>query len=283
MTGVSQPADAAADRDRDPVPASRLATAAGWPASAARLNGPHRPPQLLISVRSPDEIDQALAAAVDIVDLKEPRRGPLAPTHPDLWRYAGSQRLRSAASLSAALGERDDAIEIAGQLTAEFAYAKVGPSGCATVWQILGLWADVRAALAAPIELVAVAYADYEGAGCVAPEAIFATAHQADLRHCLIDTYSKDGRSSIDHLGYDRLAQLARQAHDAGLRWALAGAIQTNCLPELARRGIRPDCFGVRGAVCDTDRKGHLSDHRIRHWQESLAAWNVDAVHSAGT
>ena len=44
--------------------------------------------ELLISVRDQDELLEVRKSPVGIIDLKEPKRGPLAPADVQLWRYA---------------------------------------------------------------------------------------------------------------------------------------------------------------------------------------------------
>ncbi len=229
-------------------------------------------PKLLVSVRNRNELATAAAGGVDIVDLKEPRRGALAPADAELWSHAASFRrgLSSSSLLSAALGERADAIRVAGRLPPAFAFAKVGPSGCSSADAISDLWAMVRQRLDDRIELVAVAYADFQAAGSLPPEAIFRLAAEAGFSRCLIDTYVKDGRSTLDHLGMDGLVSLAKVARKAGLWWTLAGSIRVDCVSLLRQHAVLPDCFGVRGDVCRRGRAGTLSGKRVTVWKESL-------------
>jgi uncharacterized protein (UPF0264 family) len=229
-------------------------------------------PKLLVSIRNRDELAAVMAVGVDIIDLKEPRRGPLAPADAELWSHAAS--LWSAGSptslLSAALGERADAIQIAGRLPSAFAFAKVGPSGCRSAGDMRDLWAAVGERLDDRIELVAVAYADFQAARSLHPEAIFQLAAKAGFARCLIDTCVKDGRSTLDHLGMDGLASLASVATEAGLWWTLAGSIRVDCVSLLRQHAVWPDCLGVRGDVCRRGRAGTLSSQRVTIWKESL-------------
>ena len=59
-------------------------------------------PKLLISIRDRRELATVLDCGVDIIDLKEPGRGPLAPTDPRLWSQAAAlwEGRRPASSLS---------------------------------------------------------------------------------------------------------------------------------------------------------------------------------------
>lgn len=229
-------------------------------------------PQLLVSVRNRRELATVLASGVDIIDLKEPGRGPLAPTAAELWSYAASlwEELSPSSPLSAALGERADAIQIAGRLPSAFTFAKVGPSGCHGIGAIGDLWTAVRERLDDRIELVAVAYADFQAARSLQPEAIFQLAAEAGFERCLIDTFVKDGRSTLDHLGMDGLAALANMAREAGLWWTLAGSIRVDCVSLLRQHAALPDCFGVRGDVCRRGRASTLSSERVTVWKESL-------------
>ncbi len=227
---------------------------------------------LLVSIRNRDELAAVMAGGVDIIDLKEPRRGPLAPADAALWSHAASlwEALGPTSLLSAALGERADAIQIAERLPSAFAFAKVGPSGCRSPGAMRDLWAAVGERLDDRIELVAVAYADFQAARSLPPEAIFQLAAKAGFARCLIDTYVKDGRSTLDHLGMDGLASLASVAAETGLWWTLAGSIRVDYVSLLRQQAVWPDCFGVRGDVCRRGRAGTLSRQRVTIWKAFL-------------
>src|SRR5258706_11336714 len=72
--------------------------------------GPARPAagriRLLASVRSEAEAEAAIDAGADVLDLKEPRRGPLGPCNPATLRSVAALRDRrsSRLPLSAAIG-----------------------------------------------------------------------------------------------------------------------------------------------------------------------------------
>jgi uncharacterized protein (UPF0264 family) len=242
-------------------------------------------PTLLVSVRSEEEFNDAWIAGVPIIDWKEPRRGPLAPAAPELWRWAASSieapspadGERSPLSgyvsrLSAALGESDQACRVARSLPPVFSFGKAGPSGCESEHALKKLWSDVRAALDRSITLVAVAYADHQAARCPPVDQVFRLASDLGIQHCLLDTFQKDGRSTIDHLGLKRLRELQSLVESHRLWWALAGSLRVDDVDRLGQHGIAPHCFGVRGDVCDGDRNGRLSAARIATWQSTLNA-----------
>ena len=235
-----------------------------------------RTPKLLISVRDAREIGRVLNRAVDILDLKEPRLGPLAPTSPEFWTQAVSLVTENTSTeLSVALGERDEAVKIAGLVPEGIGFAKAGPGGCSAECDLTDLWSRVRYELPSCVELVAVAYADAGAAGSVSPIRVFQLAAQFGLRRCLIDTFTKDGRSTWDHLGPDGLLELQASARDSGLSWVLAGSIQRTHCRKIWDAGIFPDCFGVRGDICDGGRTTGVSPGRVADWQGELAEWSL--------
>ncbi|MDC0288244.1 (5-formylfuran-3-yl)methyl phosphate synthase [Rubripirellula sp.] len=231
---------------------------------------------LLVSVRDRGELLEVRKSAVRIIDLKEPRRGPLAPADASLWQFAdelwrGSNG-RSQGLLSAALGEQDQAREVAASLPETFAFAKVGPSDCETEASLSALWDEIRVALRDSTELVAVAYADWKLANCPAPDVIFRLASEHGFKRCLIDTYQKDGRSTVDHLGYPTLHKLHQVARQQGLWWTLAGSIRRPVVDELQALGWMPDCFGVRGDVCSGTRTTEIAHDLVQAWCQRLVA-----------
>lgn len=243
--------------------------------------------RLLVSVRDIGELQAAYEAQVDVIDLKEPRDGPLAPVDPELWglavRVISGHRISteenrnfsqsdgpSGPLLSAALGERDQAAGVAASVPPAFAFAKVGPSGCDQMMSLHTLWSEIGVLLPKQVELVAVAYADSDEASCLPPESVFRAAADVGIRRVLIDTFTKNGESTLDRLGRKRLGELSELAAELSLWWALAGSIRREHLATLWADRIRPDCIGVRGDVCHTDRTGALDPQRVKAWRSML-------------
>ncbi len=224
--------------------------------------------ELLVSVRDLVEAEIAVAESVDILDFKEPRKGPLAPVDATIWHQAG-ERFTSA-RLSAALGERETALAVAAAVPANFSFAKAGPYNCSSIDRLRVLWSDVRERLPQSVELVAVAYADHLAAACLSPEMIIECAASEGFDRVLIDTFAKDGRSSVDHLGSDRLCLLRHATSLHGLSLMLAGSIRRAELGNWLQIANCPAGFGVRGDVCRNGREGELDAKKIRDWQEEL-------------
>ncbi|WP_436716987.1 (5-formylfuran-3-yl)methyl phosphate synthase [Roseiconus lacunae] len=244
-----------------------------------RLGPPPSPPKirLLVSVRNLEEAKVAIAGGVRLVDLKEPSKGSLAPTSPDIWRSVSEFLTQDAGDhncagidLSIALGEPDTAVKFADQVPRTVRFAKAGLSGLDSAEAVLKFWRLLRAQLPAPVTLVAVAYADYQVAGTLSPEEVAQLALQFGLRHVLIDTFEKSGGSSLKQLGRQRLGEFAVAAQTLGIWWALAGSIDRQETQSLLKDQVWPDCIAVRGAVCEGDRAGTISPGRLVGWTSML-------------
>lgn len=230
------------------------------------IDGP-KPPELLVSAKSIEEF-QILAAIdeVSIIDLKDPSWGALSPTSADFWQQVAKRSSESnlRQPLSAALGEFDQADQCVGQLPSEFRFAKMGPGGCRDAGLLQQRWKSILNRLPKSTDLVAVAYADFSTAQSIAPIAVLHNAVDRGMTRILIDTFSKDGRTSIDHLGIDQLQTFADTAQACGVWWSLAGSINLVQVDQLLSAGIYPDCIGVRGAVCESGRANMLSQEKCQ-------------------
>src|SRR5438552_9682827 len=138
-------------------------------------------PRLLVSVRDAAEAYAALAGGADLIDVKEPTRGPLGraddATIADVVRAVGGR-----VPVSAALGELHVHPDVP---PVPLDYVKWGLAGWdGRDWQ--------RALADAPRQAVVVAYADWQDAA--APNAAFVAQFAAERRAAalLIDTFVKD-------------------------------------------------------------------------------------------
>jgi uncharacterized protein (UPF0264 family) len=205
--------------------------------------------KFLASVNDPAEALTALASGADIIDLKDASRGALgalAPTAIAQCIAAVSGR----AKLSATVGDlpmTPDLVRDAVLATAATGvdYVKLGlfqggdPATC------LGMLADE----AKDVPLILVVFAD-------APpgfDAIGAAA-RFGATGIMLDTANKDGRSLLDHLPLDRLADFVAAARANRLVAGLAGSLRAANVPALVE--LKPDLLGFRGALCANGARG---------------------------
>ncbi|MBY0528476.1 MAG: (5-formylfuran-3-yl)methyl phosphate synthase [Gemmataceae bacterium] len=220
-----------------------------------------RQPGLLVSVRSVAEAEAALAGGADLIDVKEPARGPLGRAD-DAIVEAVIRTVARRRPVSAAMGELPlDRHYCPREGLASLDYVKWGLAGwVGRCWQsqlLLRIAGETE-----PRRGVAVAYADRERARAPAPSSVCAFACEQQLGVFLIDTYQKDGRTLLDWMTPTEIEPLVQRCRDAGVRVALAGSLGVKEIGTL--RGIMPDWFAVRGAACIDGRDGTVAVERVR-------------------
>ncbi|GBC85520.1 hypothetical protein HRbin11_01970 [bacterium HR11] len=227
--------------------------------------------KLLVSVVDPEEAQTALAAGVDILDVKNPAEGSLGAPSPETVR-----RIRAitppVVPLSVAIGDMPNlpgtaALAAYGAARLGATYVKVGLWGVSTEAEAWTLLRAVQAACAEfpTVRVIACGYADADRLPHrpLPPLCLPAVARAAGVHGCMLDTALKDGRRLWDFLSEADLRAFIAAAHEAGLLVALAGSLQAEDLPRL--RGLGADVVGVRSAACrDGRRTGPLDVERLR-------------------
>lgn len=225
-------------------------------------------PQLLVSVRTPDEALDALAGGAGIIDIKDPASGSLgmAPLL-DQYQIAATVRASSPVPLSAALGELADwQSQPMPVLPPHLQYAKIGLAGMGAEPHWRAIWKQVRTEFdvlrGKSLEWVAVAYADADRAGAPSVKEVLHAAIEEGCRVFLIDTWQKGAERLVDLLSLPQLRELIERAHFHQLKVGLAGQIVRSDLPALLE--ISPDIIAVRGAACQSgDRGGAISASEV--------------------
>jgi uncharacterized protein (UPF0264 family) len=228
--------------------------------------------RLLVSVRSAAEAETAGVGGADLIDVKEPTRGSLGAVDPAmLARIAAA--VPESMPLSIALGDHAtptaaartmDLIGAVARRPTEL-YVKVGLAGVAGPAAVHAvLEATVEAAEGSPLkpEVVAVAYADHQLAGGVAPKVVLEAAAQAGARGVLLDTWTKDGRSLFAWAAQSDIRRWLERARTVGLLTALAGSLALDQMDLVS--ALDPDVLGVRGAACENGRAGAVSARLVR-------------------
>lgn len=215
-----------------------------------------RVPNLLVSVRSAEEARAALAGGADLIDVKEPARGPL-----------GAADFEVAEAVVATVMGRA-AVSVAGGEWETGAGTRV-PAGVSYVkWGLAGLKQRPRVAANAirrcppPTRPVLVAYADFQRAHSPATAELVELAIQLRFPALLIDTAVKDGSSLTDWIDLEPLTAMRLRLGAANVSLALAGSLDADAIRRLA--AVRPDWFAVRGAACVGGRGGSVCPDRVR-------------------
>lgn len=228
-------------------------------------------PGLLASVATLAEMEVALGAGADIVDLKNPAEGALgawaeAPLKAAVsrWRAAGC-----IPGLSATVG--DQPLEAATILAAARRTAATGvplvkigfPLPRDGAGAALGPVLDALRPLARETRLIAVLFADQE------PDlATLAQFAGAGFHGVMLDTADKAAGGLLVHLPVQRLAGFVTAARAAGLLTGLAGSLKLEDIASLA--ALQPHYLGFRGALCATGRTSALDPARLARVREEL-------------
>lgn len=226
-------------------------------------------PLLLVSVRSAAEAREAILGGADIIDVKEPDRGPLGAADPltllDIAREVGHQK-----PLSAAMGEllaKQQAISL--KSLEGYRWIKLGFSGCEgnTPWH--ERWEALEQVFVKQCRLVAASYADHAAARCQPPISI---AKSLPLRDSifLVDTFTKSGKSLFDVMSRNEIVELRTYLHSHGAQLALAGSLRAELAEQIAQ--CAPDIVGIRGAACASGRSSHIVAERVRAFRAALSA-----------
>lgn len=256
--------------------------------------------RLLVSVRSLDEALLAAAAAVDLIDVKEPAHGPLGMAAAEVRREIG-QQLGAKHKLSAACGELRDYVarsvhegDKIDEATSDpyhpaawagYRFAKIGLAGCAmdSNWQ--QKWLAWRAQLPAFVQPVLVCYAD--GEGCDAPsfEDMRRFATQVGIGMLLFDTWDKSGPGLCELWQAADFLRIGQELRQAKVAYVLAGKLGIGDVYGLRRWGA--SYLGIRSAVCDVAssgddaRCGKLNAAKIEAWRHSLRQVATNTIHQA--
>jgi uncharacterized protein (UPF0264 family) len=236
-------------------------------------------PGLLVSVRDAEEAEAALAGGADIIDVKEPTRGPLGAADASAVVSVVSA-VAGRAPVSIAVGELLDWSEVDWQRHVEtigggIAYCKFGLAGCSNVDDWHSRWRQAAAMLGEATQPVAVVYADWQKAAAPRPDQVLAIAQSANCRVLLVDTWDKRGGTLLDHWSFGDLNDFGHRVHRAGLGLVLAGSLAGTQLQLAAR--CRPALLAVRGAACQGGRGGRVTAARVAAIRAAIGGMGRDS------
>lgn len=235
-------------------------------------------PKLLVSVRNVQEADLALAARVDLVDVKEPAQGPLGAASPETIQEILRKADRRART-SVAFGELFE-FERDGRFSALFNgmkaqtvrwpdYVKVGLSRCASNANWPEKWRQFLEIFPQHATAVGVVYADWTHARSPPPAEVIAQARTLKSAAVLIDTFDKRGPGLLRLFSIAVVKSLIDEIHAARMEVAIAGQLTLD--DALAIAPLKPDYIGVRGGVCRPDRNGEIDPQALLAWRQAIA------------
>ncbi len=243
--------------------------------------------KLLVSVRDAAEARTALAAGVDLIDVKEPHQGSLGAAAPEdiaaIAAVVGTQ-----VPLSVACGELLDTRDVADVWSSGVLhginYAKLGLAGCSLLDDWPDRWQRALARLPSSVCPVAVAYADWRTCDAPSAESVLHHALQLRCRALLVDTFDKSAGNLLTQTTLEELKSLASQVRSHGLMFVLAGSLDQAAINTVA--SIDPDYIAVRGAVCRGGREGSVDGKKVQEIKSLLSTacdTDADVAHRSST
>jgi (5-formylfuran-3-yl)methyl phosphate synthase len=228
--------------------------------------------KLLISVRNVQEARVALDAGVDLIDIKEPRRGSLGKAD-EAVIHEIAQLVNGRRAVSAALGELTDYTdsELSRPLPCPaLQFVKVGLASCSADSHWPRRLATLCENVPASVGLVAVIYADWQTAAAPPPHEVLRNAANLKCQGVLIDTFDKSLPGLASLWQPAEIQEVVAAARTHKMISVLAGRISAGDVAQLLLRS--PDYLAVRGAVCSPDRNGTIEASKILSFRKLLAA-----------
>lgn len=233
--------------------------------------------KLLISPQNVKEAAEAIAGGADIIDVKNPKEGPLGANFPWVIKQIKEITPKNI-QVSCTLGEAPNlpgSVSLAAYGAASLGvdYIKVGLYGNKTLQEAIGLLQNVTKAAKEcnpKIKVVATGYADAQRANSIDPLLVPEAAFKAKADVAMLDTAVKDGKNLFDFLPTEQLQEFVDLAHKHGLEAALAGSLRKTDLPLIY--GLGADVAGLRGAACTNSNRvtGHITSEKVRELVEAV-------------
>lgn len=222
--------------------------------------------EILISIRNKEEARLVSGYPIDHLDVKEPALGSLGAASSQVWRSVVTTFHRQI-GISLALGELLDDPNVA-EVPPQAEAAKVGLAGCSGLSDWPARLASLYECLPESVSRVGVYYADRLDAGSPTFLEVLQVAESLKCETILIDTYGKSAGSVFEHASERELTDMRKSVQRAGCRFALAGSIEGKHLPMVSQ--VCPDILAVRGAVCDGQRAGEISEQGLAKFITSV-------------
>ncbi len=232
---------------------------------------------MLASVNSVEEALLALAANVDIIDLKQPALGALGALQIDVVNNI-VVGIGGRCPVSATIGDLPMQPEIVYQAVKAMAetgvdYIKIGffPGGD---WQGT---IEKLATLPQTMNLIAVLFADtqpdftvIDSLAAPAPGRLPSLGiKNAGFKGVMLDTMNKTNGSLTEVMAKNDIARFVKLAKDRHLLCGLAGSLRLNDIAELMP--YQPDYLGFRGALCqEHNRTAQLDKSSIMQIKQAI-------------
>jgi len=233
--------------------------------------------KLLISPQNIKEATEAIAGGADIIDVKNPKEGPLGANFPWIIKEI-KQFIPDNVELSCTLGEAPNlpgsmSLAAYGAASLGVDYIKVGLNGVQTIQRATELLKNIVRAVKmcnSKIRIAVAGYGDYIRVNSIEPQFVVQVAFAVKADIVMLDTAIKDGKNLFDFQTFQQLEVFVNTAHKHGLSVALAGSLQIQNLSTVKKLGA--DFVGLRGAACQNNNRdtGQIIRERVKELAEII-------------
>jgi len=233
--------------------------------------------KLLISPQNAKEAIEAIVGGADIIDVKNPKEGPLGANFPWVIKEI-KQLIPDNVELSCTLGEAPNlpgsmALAAYGTASLGVDYIKIGLSEVQTVKKATDFLENVIRAVKmcnSKTRIAIVGYGDYRRVNSIEPQLVVQAAFAAKADIVMLDTAIKDGKNLFYFQTFQQLGMFVDAARKCSLGVALAGSLQAQDLSTVKALGV--DFIGLRGAACQNNNRdtGCITRDRVKELAESI-------------
>ena len=215
--------------------------------------------KLLISIKEPGEVLDAIEGGANIIDVKNTEHGSLGLPSLSTAREVALKigRLREKSAPLGDVDHYDESLAYIAYVLSElgYDYVKVGIKTNLRE-EAIKIANDVTSAVSHNVRVVLVGYADFQKFNTLSPLDIIDIAHYVNASGVMIDTLGKGGYSTFDILTPQYLSSFVNKARQYGLFTALAGGLRIEHISMAVHLGF--DVIGVRTAACQGGRNGRV-------------------------
>jgi uncharacterized protein (UPF0264 family) len=233
--------------------------------------------KLLISPKNIKEAIEAIAGGADIVDIKNPKEGPLGANFPWVIKEV-KQLIPDNVELSCTVGEAPNlpgSISLAAYGAASLGvdYIKVGLNGVQTIQMATDFLENIVHAVkmcSSKTRIVVAGYGDHIRVNSIEPQLVVQAAFSVKADIVMLDTAIKDGKNLFDFQTFQQLEAFVKAAHECQLSVALAGSLQSQNL--LTVKNLGANFVGLRGAACQNNNRdtGYITRERVKELVEII-------------
>ncbi len=233
--------------------------------------------QLLISVKNLDEALLALAAKVDVIDLKDPATGALGALDLDVTKQI-ILKVDEQALVSATVGEGHETVDalVSDIKARHIVGVRVIKVAFSHLFKASKFFAEMLKLTKQGVKLVAVFFADE-----VIDLKVLSNLKKMGFYGAMIDTQDKR-HALMTQKTTDFLYKFTMICKENKLRSGLAGSLRLEQFEGLLE--MAPSFIGFRGGVChDFVRQSTLSPQKVREVCDLLLLYNEHDARSNGS